>query len=239
VALGVASASEIASASNVRREEVYRIVPELEKRGIVVRKLDAPRKFSAVKPEAATSLLMKDKLKTMKDEVDSLTLKQLDLVPRLKSIAVHNTNNDCSLELISKAEVAAAKLMDMTIRARKQIDLITSPREFRMAYTNRSKSLRDRLLRTVHLRVIFPEDQLDSSIRDIIRISERNKNKIEVRHMEKIPFNLLISDEKEAMWGDAQPTNGNVKNLWTDDPTQVNILMASFDSLWQKSKPYE
>lgn len=239
VALGVASASEIGTASNVRREEVYRIVPELEKRGIVVRKLDAPRKFSAVKPEVATSLLMKDKLKTMKDEVDSLTLKQLDLVPRLKNIALPTPNNDCSLELITKEDVAAAKLMDMTIRAKRQIDLITSPGEFRMAYLNRSKSLRDRLLRTVHLRVIFPECRLDSSIRDIIKISERCKNKIEVRYVEKIPFNVLISDEKEAMWGDVQTANGNVKNLWTDDPTQVSILTASFDSFWQKSRPYE
>jgi hypothetical protein len=57
--------------------------------------------------------------------------------------------------------------------------------------------------------------------------------------MEKIPFNLLISDEKEAMWGDVQTKNGNTKNLWTDDPTQVSILMASFDSLWQKSRPCE
>ena len=43
------------------------------------------------------------------------------------------------------------KLMDMTIRARKQIDLITSLQEFRMGYINRPKKLRDRLLRTVRL----------------------------------------------------------------------------------------
>jgi len=75
VALGVASASEIAALSKIRREEVYRIIPKLEKHGLVIRKLKTPRKFSAIQPEKAIQLLTKTKLKTMKEEIDKLQQK--------------------------------------------------------------------------------------------------------------------------------------------------------------------
>jgi DNA-binding NtrC family response regulator len=88
LALGVASASEIAALSKIRREEIYRIIPELEKHGIITRKLKTPRKFSATKPETAIEILTKIKLKAMKEEIDNLKQKQAELTSRLKTIAL-------------------------------------------------------------------------------------------------------------------------------------------------------
>lgn len=86
--LGIASASEIAAISKIRREEVYRIIPELEKRGVIVRKLMVPRKFSAIQPETAIEILTKLKLKTMKEEADKLRQSQVKLISRLKTIGL-------------------------------------------------------------------------------------------------------------------------------------------------------
>jgi response regulator RpfG family c-di-GMP phosphodiesterase len=61
-ALGVATASEIAVLSKIRREEVYRIMPELETRGIITSRLEAPRKFAATEPKTALNILVKMKV---------------------------------------------------------------------------------------------------------------------------------------------------------------------------------
>ncbi|MDD4326329.1 MAG: response regulator, partial [Candidatus Bathyarchaeota archaeon] len=60
--LGVATAAEIAALSKIRREEVYRIMPELENRGIIISKLDAPRKFASTEPQTALKILMDTKV---------------------------------------------------------------------------------------------------------------------------------------------------------------------------------
>jgi DNA-binding response OmpR family regulator len=96
-ALGIASASEIAKLSKIRREEVYRIIPELEKRGIIIRKLKVPRKFSATQPEVAIQMLTETKLKTMKEEIERLKQKQTELASRLKRIALPTRQEDCTI----------------------------------------------------------------------------------------------------------------------------------------------
>lgn len=102
IALGVASASEIAALSKIRREEVYRIIPELERRGIITRKLKAPRKFSAIQPETAIEILTKIKLKTMKEEIDKLRQKQAELISKLKTTELPVQRDNRSIETIPK-----------------------------------------------------------------------------------------------------------------------------------------
>jgi len=234
-ALGVASASEIAALSKIRREEIYRIIPKLEKRGLVIRKLKTPRKFSAIQPEKAIHLLTKTKLETMKREIEKLDQKQANLVSKMKTIELPIQPNNPSIDVISNQDNILMKLMELTKKAKRQIDLITSLRELKIAYMNRPKKLRERLLKKVKIRIITESHELDAFTKEIIELSEASNNPIELRQVEKLPFNLLMVDDNEAIWGETQPKNEKTQNLWTNDPTQIAILKMSFENLWQKS----
>jgi sugar-specific transcriptional regulator TrmB len=59
--LGAATASRLAKASGVRREEVYRTLPRLEKAGLVERVLGRPVRFKALGVDEGVSLLIKRK----------------------------------------------------------------------------------------------------------------------------------------------------------------------------------
>jgi DNA-binding response OmpR family regulator len=235
IALGVASASEIAALSKIRREEVYRIIPEMEKHGIITRKLKAPRKFSAIQPETAFQLLTKTKLKTMTEEIDKLRQKQAELISRLKTIELPTQRNKCSIDVISKQHNLFLKLIDTTQNAKRQIDAIVSLENLEYAYLNYPKNLKERLAKAIKIRVITESHEPDAFTKEIIRYSEANNNRIELRQAEKVPFNLTIVDDNEAIWGGLQPKNKNTQDLWTNDPTQITILKTSFESLWQKS----
>jgi hypothetical protein len=101
---------------------------------------------------------------------------------------------------------------------------------------NRPKKLTERLLGTVKTRAITEKREPDELVKEIIEISRNKNNPIELRQTEELPFNLLIVDRREAMWGELESKNENRQNFWTDDPTQIAILEMSFESLWQKSK---
>jgi len=234
VALGIGSASEIAKTAKIRREEVYRIIPDLEKYGMVTRKLKTPRKFSAVNPETAIEILTKKKLRTMKEEIDRLKQRQTDLALKLKTIELPIKDEDPSVEVISQIDNAAARLTDMARNAKKQIDVIASPQNLELVYMNRPNALMKKIMESVKMRIIIESHAADAIAKDLI--SQAKNDAVELREMDELPFNLLIVDDKEAMWSQ----NGLMKDapsiFWTDDSTQIAILKASFDSLWQKSQ---
>jgi DNA-binding response OmpR family regulator len=235
VALGVASASEIAALSKIRREEVYRIIPKLEKHGLVIRKLKKPRKFSAIQPEKAIQFLTKTKLKTMKEEIDKLEQKQVQLISKLKTVELPIWSNSPTIDIISKQDNVTMKLMEMAKNAKQKIDALSSFEGLKIAYISHPKKLREELLKKVKMRIITKNHELDAFTKEILKLSEANNNPIELRQIEKLPFNLLIVDDKEAIWGELQTKNENPQNLWTNDPTQIAILKMSFENLWQKS----
>lgn len=234
-ALGIASASEIAKLSKIRREEVYRIIPELEKRGIIARRIEVPRKFSAVQPETATQLLVQNKMKTMKEEIENIRQKQADFVAKLKAIELPiRQNDDCSIEVISQPQSLFTKIASMVENTKQQIDIIAPLEDLRLVYVNCPRKLMDKTLKTVKMRIITEDCELDAFTKETIQLSETHKNPIKLRQIEKPPFRLIITDDKEAMWSKYQPTDANTQTFYTDDPTQITILKTSFENLWQK-----
>ena len=238
VALGVASASEIAALSKIRREEIYRIIPKLEKHGLAIRKLKAPREFSAVQPEKAIKLLTKNKLRTMKEEVEKLNQEQVNLVFKLKAIELPIHRNNCSTEAIPRQqslENLFTKVINMAQRAKQQIDAVAPLETLKYAYLNCPKNLKERLRKTIKIRIITENHEPDAFTEEIRRFSKASDNQIKLRLAEKLPFNLVIADDSEATWGEFQHKNEDSQNLWTNDPTQISILKTSFEDLWQKS----
>lgn len=238
-ALGVASASEIATLSKIRREEVYRIIPQLEKHGIVIRKLKKPKMFSAIQPEKAVYLLIKNKLDTMKEEIDKLQQKQAELISKLKTIELPVEQDDCSIEVIPKQDNLVMKLIDMTQNAKRRIDALASLENLKYGYINYSRNLKEKLRKTIEIRVVTERHKPNVFTKELMRYSEASNNRIELRQVEELPFNLMIVDDSEAIWGGFHPKDQNPQSLWTNDPTQIGILKTTFGSLWQKSSDIE
>jgi DNA-binding response OmpR family regulator len=233
-ALGFASASGIAALSKIRREEVYRTIPTLENHGIVIRKLDAPRKFSAVQPEKAIQLLIKTKLRTMKEEIDKLEQKQVQLISKLKTIELPVYHDDFSIDVVYKQDLLT-KLVDMTQHAKREIDAILSLENLKYTYLNSPKSVEEKPWKAIKIRIITENHEPDAFTKEIIQYSEASNNRVELKQARKLSFNLIIVDHTEAMWGEFQHKNKNAQNLWTNDPIQISILNTSFESLWKKS----
>jgi len=237
IGLGVASTSEISTLSKVRREEVYRLMPELEKRGLITRKLKAPRKFSATQPETAIQILTKAKLNTMKEEIDKLKQKKTELISKLKIVELPIKQGDCSIEVISQLDMALAKLVEMTGEAREKIDVVAPLHDLIIVYVDFPRNIIERIFESVKMRIIVESTEVNAQTKELLHFSEASNNKVELRQTEKPPIRLMIVDDKEAMWGELQSNNDSVnpKSFWTDDPTQISILKMSFDSLWQDS----
>jgi sugar-specific transcriptional regulator TrmB len=241
--LGAATASEIASLSKIRREEVYRILPELEETGIVTSKLDAPRRFMAADPVTSVELLVKAKTEAMKRELDALKLKKDDLIYRLSntSFGVYEEN---TIEALARQDNVDKRFGQMLKKARATMMLTSSTDELEKILVIRSKE--PPLDGQVEIRTIINKgdlaDHIDSSdyvdfIRRIRVLSSKANCTVELRRVDKTPFKLLVVDRKEAIWGESKSGKMNARFLWTNDPMHVGILRRAFDNLWDEAAP--
>lgn len=234
-ALGVASASEIASLSRIRREEVYRIIPQLENHGVVVRKLENPRKFSAIHPERAIKLLIKSKLRVMKEEVDSLKQKQINLISKLRIVELPAQQKKGSIDVISREDNLFSRLTDLAQSAKRQIDAIVSLQNLRYGYLNKSENLKRILGKAIRVRIVTEILEPDAFTKEIKDYSKAKSNRLEIKQLETIPFNLIIVDDSEALWGEFQFKSRSIQSFWTNESTQIAILKTCFETLWQRS----
>jgi len=233
-ALGVASASEIAQLSKIRREEVYRIIPELEKRGVIIRRLEVPRKFSAVPPETAIQMLTETKLNTMKEEIEKLKQKQTELTSKLKTIALPAKQEDCTIEAIAQKDTVNSRIANMIENADKQIEIIAPLQDLLTTFADYPQKTKTKP-KPIKIRIITEKHEQQTFTQNILQLLKANQNNVEIKQIEKLPYNLLITDDKEAIWKGNHTANENTQTFYTDAPTQITILKTSFENLWQNS----
>ncbi|MCJ7424374.1 hypothetical protein MUP01_08940, partial [Candidatus Bathyarchaeota archaeon] len=232
-ALGVASASEIASLSGVRREEVYRVMPELEKLGLVTRKLGTPRRFFTIELRMALKTLIETKRKAMEEEIVNLMRKKVELIAQLKTTTRLRPEEDSSTEVFSEYMSVLAKLVQMTKKAKRRIMLVSSLDQVGTVLVRKIEKTIEMNKNQISTQIITDNSWLNETRLLKLMRSKMADKQIELRHVEVLPFNLLIVDEEEAIWGEFQPRNAGSKTFLTNDQTQIGLVKMAFDNLWE------
>ncbi|HCW06805.1 MAG TPA: hypothetical protein DGG95_05505, partial [Cytophagales bacterium] len=122
--LGAASASEVASLTKIRREEVYRTMPDLEKKGLVTSKFENPKRFAAIEPRISLENLADKRIKALEEETIELGLKKGELIAQLEN-ASFRIDEEKSIESLSERDNIQKRLMQLTQKAKRQIEVAT------------------------------------------------------------------------------------------------------------------
>jgi len=242
-ALGVASASEIASLTNVRREEVYRTIPVLEKRGLATRKFGTPRRFRTIEPRLALRILLKTRINTMNEEACILRKKTEELIAQMEKTSF-TLEEENSIETLVQQKTISMKLTQLIQKARNQIKLTSSfeqlntmfLKDIRKALRTNANQISVQVIVVISETVEPRQDLNDVRTLKLLYLPPTREDKIEVRKAEVMPFNVLIVDSKEAIWGDFESQNTSRRILWTNDSTQISVLEMAFESLWRESQ---
>ena len=241
--LGAASASEVAALAKIRREETYRIMPVLERKGLVTIKFGRPRKFAAIEPEIALENMATKRIKALEDETSELGRKKAELIVQLKN-ASFRIDEEKSIESLSQHENVQMRLTQVTQKARQQIDVATLSEELEAPFLKQIRTIANSSLQ-VNVRMIIDGFETEEEAQELdyvgelklLRLSQPETSKIEMRQVKVLPFNLLLVDDAEAVWGDFQSKNAQLKALWTNDSAQVDILRRAFQNLWREAQP--
>ena len=225
---------QVAKFSKVRREEVYRILPALEKKGLVERLLGNPTEVRAtVVSDALTFLVAEEKRKSderllgMKSTVKKLSLKEwTQRVFEDESIYI----------LIPDRKAILAKISGLVKDSRKEVGLIADKRILMRILFKFSDEFKQAVKEGVQIRLVFEGEKPDGLLKEKV-------NKLVGIPLVHIKFcceplnHFIMSDDKEALITTSKESGlGESPSLWTNNNNLIGVLRTGFESDWEKAE---
>ena len=237
-----ASAGAVAKLSNVPRQEIYRVLPHLEKLGMAEAIIGKPTKFLAISPEEALSELINYQQEILANRISELRQAKSALENELKKLEGKSAGltrfEPAHYILISGQRLVNEKIQEMLQKAKNEVLWMAPKLEIRVAVIyGRDEMLRRCAGRKVKVRIITEVDE--KNVADLIKLSKF----CEIRHAPNVISTITIVDDKELIIGSAVHFSESLNNeelrhkLWTNDMSHINIMRDFFEKVWSSSSP--
>jgi sugar-specific transcriptional regulator TrmB len=225
---------QVAKFSKVRREDVYRILPSLEKMGLIERLLGKPMEIRATPISDALSFMVSEekskfdeRIKGMRIAVQRLSLNDWKLpIPEEESLYI----------LIAEKKAILAKTSRLIRNSRKEVALIADKVRIIPVLSQFSDECKRAIKKGAQIRLIFEGESTDILLEEKVKKLIGGASVHVKFHSE--PLNhFIMSDDKEALINTNKESGlGESPSLWTNNSNLIGVLKTSFELDWQNAE---
>lgn len=229
--LGKADAKTISKASNVARQDIYRVLPALQKLGLVEKIIAHPTMYKATSTKEGLSILLQNR----KKEYAEIQKKTTSLINNFHTNNAKINLQDENTQFIITSQATLFLKMHKRLhqKAQMSIDVIIplifdGAAKFIEGWSHPKEAIR----RGVKIRLITQKTENKLTPRELQALE---KNPLfELKYSATpIPFGMHIFDNKELTIATSKSV---LPSLWSNNHNVVNIAKSYFDALWSKAK---
>lgn len=238
---GATKARGISRALNIERVQVYRVLKDLQKKGMVESTFEYPASFIAVSFEKVLNLLIEVK----KEEAKRLEASKENLMAQLDLHQYDGDETSYKFMILEGKNYIYSKIAQMIQETSKTLAAVTSGHGVIEAYHS---GLTDygRAREEVHFRLLTSLSLIDNYI-DVTKeiLQEAKKNlcfEIRVGNFEAAYFPRFIIRDKEELLlfltttEDDDSASKKDIGLWTNHRILIDTFVVFFESMWCNSK---
>jgi sugar-specific transcriptional regulator TrmB len=237
--LGTPTVSEVAEASEVRREEVYRLLPELEKLGFIERLLGKPLRLRAPDPKSALATLLKIEKQRARDRIEELSIKSQELLQSLghqKSVLSSETEVASGFSLVQEKESIRTGLYDMISKSSHQLDVLFSRADLIWLLSTQGEAFQSAIGRGVKIRLMSEPTSGRDRLPKILQRRFPSDIEIPLKYLLDPNAFYIASDRSQLML----VTSGishlpSSTCLWTNNKSLVSMALNNFEERWHES----
>ncbi len=229
VRYGPATAKETARNTNITRQDIYRIMPSLQKVGIIEMTITNPAKFKALPIKQGVSILLNRKVaehKSLEENAEKI-VKQLEKHPFCQ------TEDKLEFVLIPEKEAHLKKMKDMISNVKISLDIVTSHQRIAQAteefYEDRLQAIKN----GAEIRIVSDKPHImNQTMKKIAALDA--KNGVKIKHIADQPLAVLfIFDRKEVILiNSATAKLSESPSLMSNNPCLLALAQNYFESLW-------
>ena len=231
VKLGKADVKTIAKAANMARQDIYRVMPVLQKRGLGEKIIAKPTAYKATPIKEGLSILLQNR----KKEYAELQNKTISIINNF------NTNNakiapqeeNIQFKITSETTLFLKMHKSLTQKAQKSIDtivpLIIAPSKLMESMSNLEVAIKKGL----KIRFITQKAEKNLTSQELLAL-EKNAC-CELKYLNTpVPFGMHIFDEKEITLSVSEKKG--LPSLWSNNLNLVKLATSYFDEMWRKAE---
>jgi sugar-specific transcriptional regulator TrmB len=230
VNLGKADVKTIARESNVARQEIYRIMPALQKLGLEEKIIGKPITYKATPLEDGLSIL----LQKQEEECYELQNKKNWLLSNFHpdNIKTDLHEDDAQLIVISEITLFFNTYKELIKKTQNTIDTIIplslTPTKFYNLWSHVETEMT--MKRPLKIRLITQKSRKNLGPPRCIL----EHHLFEFKYLtEPVPFGMHIYDKKKFSMSMSEKSG--LPSLWSNNPNMVILAQNYFDSLWNKA----
>lgn len=226
-----AEVKKISEISKIARQDLYRIIPALEKLGLVEKIIATPILYRAIPLSEGTTSLFQKKTSEVTDLKSSLDL--LIAQPEENRAEIQE-ENEAEFVITSERKRLIAKL-EKAYSESTNIDLMLPGNGLSFMIFNFYESLTLALSKGAKIRVMAKNTDVRSSTRQKLE-NLKTYSDFEVKHVETtFDFGLAICNNREV---NIAISSKEVPSLWTNNRQIVKITKMMFENQWNtKTSP--
>jgi sugar-specific transcriptional regulator TrmB len=227
-----ANVGKISNTAEIARPDVYRVLPTLEKLGLVRKVLASPIIYEPTPLKDACTLLLQRK----KDEYSDAQERSMTLIKEFNErtqIVIGESGTE-HFTIINSKELLLEKFREADITTKKTVDIISDWHTIRGLLLGCIEASEQAMQRGVKIRLITDKESFD---RRAEAASKKNPL-LEVRYLDgQVPVRAGIYDGRLAnMRVRTKEDNEMVPSLWSDNPDFIKVMVGYFECLWQRAK---
>lgn len=236
--LGLPSVGQIAKLSKVRREDVYRVLPKLEKMGLIERLLGKPTKLRATPVKDALAVLVKNEERRAREKVAVLKTKTETFLKTFNtnSLKLKLENEEPNFALLSQRDGILNKLLTVIRDSEKEIDMMCSTTKLVQFLHTFAEQLKKTIKKGVKVRIISEVPEYGDFLPRVLEEYLSPGHSVDLRYTDLASGHYTVSDFAQALI--ATTTEGNMGDnpcLWTNNKNLVGLLQGNFENLWHNS----
>ncbi|MDR1993031.1 MAG: hypothetical protein LBQ98_05990 [Nitrososphaerota archaeon] len=225
-----AKAISIFKISGVARQDIYRVLRELQRLGIVEKIITKPTRFCAVEPKKATTILIEKK----KENFYELNRRAEEFVIKAseKYIPTTRYHEKDQIVLITEKQSIIHKIQESLERTQTTVDCLTPNREVLPWLTSIEEPIKKAKDRGIKIRWITKKT---GNRKDEVNLVYNDQHKSKQSNINPPPkAQFFIFDEKEIILSFEEGNFAEAPVLWTNSSSVIALAKNYFETYWNK-----
>jgi len=232
----MSTAKTISQVSKVPRQDVYTVMPILEKMGLCEKAITKPVMFRATSIQKSLELLMQRETA----EYDEIQIRTKNLLQDLSHYCRETAYQEEKAQflLLSERQARVLRIEEAVNNAAAVVDSFTTPEIFKQVIVSSEEVLKKTMGRGVKFRFLM-ENPKDKELRLEFPQALLVNPCFEIRYTTPpIPAAAVLIDKKEIFFGTAIDFQ-RATYLWSDNAYFVGIIQNHFKLIWNSASKVE
>ena len=228
--LGKANVKTIAKASSIARQDIYRVMPKLEKLGLAEKIISNPTVYKATSLKRGLSTLLQYKNR----ENAELQKKTKKLIANVHEddLRLAVEKEGAQFVITSERFLFRKRIANDTDAAQTSMNIIYTLEGFKALLFHQLQNITGALERGVRIRIITEKPEKHQAMPRIRKDLQKNPL-FEVKFISSpSPVFMAIFDNKEV---NIRISDNVVPSLWSNNPHVVQLAVSYFNEMWNKT----